>query len=408
VDALQEMKNATAPNSPPLPDKKRLIIVGLEIGTTKVCAAVGEIKPDDTLNLLGVGQAPSRGVRKGEIVDFDSAQKSVVKALVDAEEKCDVMIKNVYLAITGSHISSLNNRVSAIIPKEQEEIGDADCERVRESAKGVSLPAQNNIIHSILQHYWIDGQEGILNPVGLMGSLLEAGFHIIHGVRTRIQSPIRCVNELDVEVEDVVFGPYAAAQAILNQNQKNLGAVVIDFGGGTTDYIVYADGVVKQSGVVSVGGDDIKTDISTGLRTPLAIAEKLNIDEGSVMMDQNLSDNAIVLKREFGFAGREIERKTLNAIIYTRIRETLIALRKRIAGEQDFKLIQAGIFLTGGISLVKGIGQLAERIFEMPVHLPHTQAMEGASAAAKNPQFSAAIGLLIYGQRTGGHTRFRK
>jgi cell division protein FtsA len=377
---------------------KDSIVVGLEIGTSKICVVVGETKGDGTLSVIGVGQAPSRGVRKGEIVDFDTAQKCVREALVDAEEKSDVMIESVYLAITGSHISSFNNRGVVNIPEEQEEIEESDCELVQASAKEVSLPAPNYIIHSILQHYYVDGQEGILNPVGLMGGRLEADFHIIHGVKNRIQNTIRCVKELDIEVEDIVFNPFAAAQVVLNQNQKNLGALVIDIGGGTTDYIVYVDGVVKQSGVLAVGGDHINSDISVGLRIPLARAEKLKIEEGSAILENTLPGETVYLKDDHGFVGKEIEREMLNTIIHLRVRETLEMLRRKLEEESYLDLLGAGLFLTGGTSQLKGVNHLAAEIFEMPVHLTHAQTVAGVTSVSENPQFSTAIGLIRYAQ----------
>ena len=377
---------------------KDSIVVGLEIGTSKICVIVGELKADGTLSILGVGQAPSRGVRKGEIVDFDTARQCVREALVDAEEKSDVMIESVYLALTGSHISSFNNRGVVNVPEEQEEIEEADCELVQASAKEVSLPAPNTFIHSILQHYYVDGQEGILNPVGLMGRRLDADFHIIHGVSTRIQNTIRCVKELDIEVEDIVFNPYAAAQVVLTQNQKNLGALVIDIGGGTTDYIVYVEGVVKQSGVFAVGGDHINNDISMGLRIPLARAEKLKIDEGSAILGNNLPGETVYLKDDHGFVGKEIERETLNTIIHMRVRETLEMLRRRLEEESYLELLGAGLFITGGTSQLRGIEHLAGEIFELPVQLTHAQTVGGVTSVAENPQFSTAIGLIRYAQ----------
>ena len=259
-------------------------MVGLEIGTSKICVVVGEGRPDGTIKILGVGQAPSRGVRKGEIVDFETAMKCVHEAVVDAETKSDVMIRSVYVGVAGSHIQSFNNRGSVALPEDRDEIDEQDIEDVKINAREVSIPAQNAFLHSIIQHYHVDGQDGVLNPVGMLGQKLEADFHIIHGVRTRIQNTIRCVKELPLEVEDVVFTALASAQVVLTQHQKNLGALVIDIGGGTTDYILYVDGAVKQSGVLGVGGDHITNDISMGLRIPMTRAEKLKIEEGSVTL----------------------------------------------------------------------------------------------------------------------------
>src|SRR4026208_2544206 len=251
------------------------LMVGLEIGTSKICVVVGESRPDGTLKILGVGQAPSRGVRKGEIVDFETAMKCVQEAGVDARQKSHVMIKSVYVAVAGSHLQSVTNRGCVMLPEDRDEIDEQDVEDVKINAREVSIPAQNAFLHSIIQHYHVDGQDGVLNPVGMLGQKLEADFHIIHGVRTRIQNTIRCVKELPLEVEDVVFAPLASAQVVLTQHQKNLGALVIDIGGGTSHYLVYVDGAVKQSGVLAVGGDHITNDISMGLRIPMARAEKL-------------------------------------------------------------------------------------------------------------------------------------
>src|SRR5215210_4085743 len=383
------------------------IVVGLEIGTSKICAVVGESKPDGSIKILGVGQAPSRGVRKGEIVDFDTAQKCVHEALVDAEEKSDVMIQSVYVTITGSHIASFNNRGSVQIPEEQEEITDADCENVQGSAREVSIPHQNAFIHSILQHYFIDGQEGILNPVGMLGRKLDADFHIVHGIATRIKNTIRCVKEIPLEVEDIVFSPLASAQVVLNQQQKGLGALVIDMGGGTTDFLVYSDGAVKQSGVLGIGGDHITNDISMGLRIPMARAEKLKIEEGNVTLGNCLPGETVYLKDDCGFAGKEIERETLNTIIHMRGRETLELLRSKPDDSVDLHMLGAGVFITGGTSQLKGIDHLAQDIFELPVHVTHAQTMSGLTSAFENPQFSAAIGLIKYAHAQSMHMNRR-
>ncbi len=374
------------------------ILVGLEIGTSKICVVVGDSKADGSIKILGVGQAPSRGVRKGEIVDFDTAQKCVHEALVDAEEKSDVMIQSVYLGVTGAHIASFNNRGMVAVPEEQEEIIDADCDSVRASAREVSIPSQNMFIHSILQHYYVDGQEGILNPVGMMGHKLEADFHIIHGIGTRVKNAVRCVKEIPLEVEDVVFNPLAAAQVVLNQQQKNLGALAIDIGGGTTDYLMYVDGAVRQSGSLGIGGDHITNDISMGLRIPMARAEKLKCEEGSVTLGMSLPGETVTLKDDSGFAGKEVERETLNTIIHMRVRETLELLRRHLEAGGDLELLGAGIFITGGTSLLRGIDALAQEIFELPVHITHAQTMSGLTSAFENPQFSTAIGLIKYAQ----------
>src|SRR5438067_5975004 len=374
------------------------LMVGLEIGTSKICVVVGESRPDGTTKILGVGQAPSRGVRKGEIVDFETAMKCVHEAVVDAEQKSDVMIRSVYVGVGGAHIQSFNNRGCVILPNDRDEIDEEDIEDVKISAREVSIPAQNAFLHSIIQHYHVDGQDGVLNPVGMLGEKLEADFHIIHGVRNRIQNTIRCIKELPLDVEDVVFSALASAQVVLTQHQKNLGALVIDIGGGTTDYILYVDGAVKQSGILAVGGDHITNDISMGLRIPMARAEKFKTEEGGCGLGNCLPGETILLKGDSGFAGKESERETLNTIIHLRLHETFELLKRKLEEEPFINYAGAGVFITGGCSLVNGIDHLAGEIFEMPAHVTHAQTLSGLTSAVENPQFSTAIGLLKYAQ----------
>lgn len=374
------------------------IIVGLEVGTSKVCAVVGETKHDGTVRILGVGEAPSRGVRKGEIVDFETASKCVREALVDAEEKSDVMIGSVYLAVTGGHIESFNNRGAVNLPEDREEICEEDFEDVQSSAREVSIPAPNTFIHSILQHYYVDGQDGVLNPIGMFGRKLEADFHIIHGMSMRIKNSVRCVKEVGPEVLDVVFSPLATAQVVLDQNQRSLGALVIDMGGGTTDYVVYVDGAVKDSGSVPIGGDHITNDISLGLRIPMAKAEKLKVEEGNVTLGNCLPGETVTLKDETGFVGKEIEREMFNTIVHCRVRETFELLKRKLDADHYLPFLGAGLMLTGGCSQLRGIQHLAEEIFGLPVHVTHAQTVSGLTSAFENPQFSTAIGLIKYAE----------
>src|ERR1700730_2649897 len=215
------------------------IFVGLEIGTTKVCVVVAEARHDNTLKILGVGNAPSRGIRKGELVDFETAKRCVHDAIVDAEERSDVEISEVYLGISGGHIRSFNNRGIVLLEEGREEIDEQDLEDVRTNAREVSLPMEDCILHTIIQHYYVDGQDGVLNPVGLLGKKLEADFHIVYGIRTRIQNEIRCVKELELEPADVIINSFATGQRVLEKNHTLLGAIVIDIGGGTNGFFGY-------------------------------------------------------------------------------------------------------------------------------------------------------------------------
>src|SRR5205823_2192305 len=282
--------------------------------------------------------------------------------------------------------------------EDRDEIDEQDVADVKINAREVSIPAQNAFLHSIIQHYQVDGQQGVLSPAGMFGQKLEADFHIIHGVRTRIQNTIRCVKELPLDVEDVVFSGLASAQVVLTQHQKDLGALVIDMGGGTTDYVLYADGAIRQSGCLGVGGDHITNDISMGLRIPMARAEKLKIEEGTCVLGNCLPGEMILLKDDSGFAGKEIERETLNTIINLRVRESFELLKRRLEKEPYLSYVGGGIYITGGCSLLNGIDHLASEIFDLPAHVVHAHTTSGLTSAVENPQLSTAIGLIKYAQ----------
>ncbi len=372
--------------------------VGLEIGTTKVCAVVAESRPNGELRLLGVGESPSRGVRKGEIVDFTNASKCVHDALADAEDRSDREIDKVWLGITGSHIKGFNHRNSAILPAEAE-ITDAEIEEVECKEQDLGIPKENHMLHSIIQRYYVDGQAGVIDPRGMLGSRLEADFHIIHGIANRIQNAIRCVKEFEIEVADVVVNSVASAQVVLNDHQKRAGALVVDIGGGTTDFLIYQDGAIRHSGVIAIGGDHITNDLCIGLRIPIARAEKLKIEEGSTEIDTIKANDRITLKNDTGFSGKEVDRRTLNLIIHARLQELLTILRKHVQEVVPEHLLGAGILLTGGCSQTKGIRELAESVFQgTPVNLAHAQSVSGPASAFENPQLSTCIGLTRYAQ----------
>lgn len=374
------------------------IVVGLEIGTSKIAAVVGDVRPDQPIRILGVGLTPSRGVRKGEIVDLETASRCVRDALADAETASDVDIRTVYLGVAGAHIRSLESRGFVSIPEDQGEVLIQDIQQVQESARQVTLPPDHCFLHSILQHYYVDGQDEVLNPVGLQGSKLEADFQIVHGSAKRIGNSIRCVRELGVEVTQPVFNGVAAAQVVLNADQKNAGAVMIDMGGGTTDFVAYNHGAVKACGSLALGGDHITNDISLGIRIPMARAEWLKTQEGGVLLSGEAAEGRVVLKAEAGFAGCSVERKLLNTIIACRVRETLELVRRELEAVRALKYLGGGILLTGGCSLIEGIDELATEVFGVPVRLTHAHAVSGPASAFENPQLSAAIGLIKYAQ----------
>lgn len=377
---------------------KSTIYVGLEIGTSKICVVVGEVRPDGAIKILGVGQAPSRGVRKGEIVDFENAQACLHDALVRAEDRSDVMINNVFLAITGAHIKSFNNRGTMRIPEEQNEITGDDLEEVKEIARDVDIPQENVFLHSIVRDYYVDGQEKVNQPAGMLGKMLEADYHIIHCIKTRVQNTIRCVREIPLDVEDVVFSPVASAQVVLTQEHKDRGALLIDIGGGTTDFVMYSGGSISSSGCIGVGGDHVTNDISVVMKIPLTKAEKLKVNYGAAILSESPDPEPIVIDDDPQLAGREIDSGLLNEIINARMTETLERLRDQVSMDGELEALGAGVFLTGGCSKLEGLDKLTEQIFNLPVSRGNIGSMSGASAAFENPQYSTPMGLIRYAQ----------
>jgi cell division protein FtsA len=375
---------------------KSTIYAGLEIGTHKICVVVGEAKRDGAIKILGVGQAPSRGVRKGEIVDFDKVQTCLNDALVRAEDRSDVMIRNVFLGVSGAHIESLNNRGCHCLPEDQPEITEDDMEEAKEIARNVAIPQQNVFLHSITRQYIVDGQEAVRQPTGREARTLEADYHIIHGVRGRIQNAIRCVREIPLEVEDVVFNPIAAAQVVLNREAKHQGALMLDFGAGTVDYVLYEDGMVTASGCVPLGGDHISQDIAQAFQMPHGRAERIKIDEGSVFYDDVPANEMIRVEDDNGLHVGDVERGFLNEVIFLRTQEILTQVRGRV--EEHLGKLAAGVYLTGGVSLTKGIDAVAKDVFGLKVTKAGSAPVSGVTATFENPQYSAPIGLIRYAQ----------
>lgn len=363
-----------------------------------MCVVVGEVRSDGAIKILGVGQHPTAGVRKGEIVDAETAQQCLHEALVKAEDRSDVMVKNVFLAVTGSHIESLNNKGTIRISEDDAEITESDLAEVKDIARDVSIPREDAIIHSILQHYYVDGQEKVLNPVGKLGQKLEADYHIIHGVKNRIQNAIRCVREVPLEVEDIVFSPVAAAQVVLNREAKQQGALLIDIGGGTTEFILYVEGAVVASGCFGIGGDHITNDLSIVLKVPLARAEKLKLERCSARIDGVDPDRILDLEADSHFAGSKVKQLLVNEVVHMRLREIFQLVKEAIGESGYLAKVGKGIFLTGGTSLMEGAAEVAESVFEIPVERSSATSMSGPAAIFENPQYATPVGLIRYAQ----------
>ena len=372
------------------------IIVGLEIGTSKVCAVVGEMSLEGTLNIVGLGQSRSRGVRKGEICDAPAAEEDVRNAIVEAEQMADVEIRSVFLGVTGGHFRGFNNRGVHPIVSADREICDDDVQDVIKNAKTINLPAQNHVIHAIRQHFLVDGHDGITNPVGMLGGRIEVDVHVIHGHLNRLQNAIRTVKGLQLEVDEIVFNGLASSLALLTSEQKELGSLVIDMGGVTTEYVVYADGVIKHVGVLAVGGDHVSNDLAYGLKVPLGRAEQLKIEHGAAY-EGTAKGQTITLANELGLPLKTINLENLRRIMSLRLEEMfqLIGQDLEQAGLLDY--LRAGAFLCGGGSRLPGIAQLAERILQMPVSLGKANSISGLKSALDQPEFATAIGLVKFG-----------
>ena len=371
--------------------------VGLEIGTSKVAAIIAETRSDGLLRIIGAGEAPSRGVRKGEIVDISKITLCLTDAVSEAEEKADREITEVVAAVTGAHLDSLNNRGGVPIPEDRDEIEEEDIQEVEQSALDVTIPSGNVFLHTIIQHYYVDGQEGVASPLGMIGRKLEAEFHIVHGTKTRIQNNLRCIREANLKVTNVVMSAVASAHAVLEPSDRELGVLVIDIGGGTTDYILFRDGSVRQSGVLAVGGDHITNDISIGMRVPTKWAEKLKVEEADVAPGATSVRGSVQIE-DPTFAGGQIERRMLNIVTEARVRELLTLVKRRLQFDRQAQFVGSGVLLTGGTAELKGIAALASEIFGVPARVASPRPLMGPSALFESPRFSTAVGLVLYAQ----------
>lgn len=377
---------------------KETIIVGLEVGTSKVCVVVGEVLADGNIMIIGVGQVPSAGVRKGEIVDIEAAVQSIQAAVAEAEDNAGVEIHNVYASVSGGHIRSFNNRGSVPITNEDREISEEEVQNVLLNAKAVNIPVDHVVIHAIRQHFFVDGHDGIQNPVGMIGAKLEADVHVIHGVRTRLQNTIKAIKQVPLDVQNIAVSSFATALAVLTSEQQQLGAVVIDFGGGTTDYAVYRGGTIQHSGVLAVGGDHLTNDLAIGLRMPMNRAEQLKIEHGALVVPP--TEEVITFKREVGLPDLRISRQQVCQIMRLRVEETLTLVKRELEKHQLLDYLGAGVFITGGCSRLRGLAELAEEVFGLPVTLGRCQTVNGPTAALESPEYSTAIGLVRYARCT--------
>lgn len=383
------------------------IIVGLEIGTSKVCAVVGESGANGSLNIIGVGQARSRGVRKGEIADASAVADDVRNAIVEAEQMADVEIRSVYLGVTGGHVRGFSNRGVHPVVSADREITKEDVEDVIKNAKAINLPAENHVVHAIRQHFLVDGQDGVIDPVGMLGARVEVDMHVIHGNFNRLQNPIRVVKGLQLEVDAIVFNGLGSSLALLTSEQKEMGALVIDMGGGTTEFVVYGGGIIKHAGVLAVGGDHISNDLAYGLKVPLGRAEELKVKYGSSSVQDGDKGQSVGATDTVGLTVKPVNLGHLRRIMALRLEETFELIEADLAKAGLLDYVRAGVFICGGGARVAGVQQLAEKIFQLPAQLGRANSISGLKSALDQPEFATAIGLVKYGsfqqkRRTSG------
>jgi len=361
-----------------------------------VRTVIGEARDDGHLMITGLGESPSRGVRKGEIVDFDNAMACVRSALQVAEESGHVLIGNVHLVISGGHIKSLINRGSVPIMNSRHEVTGSDVEHVMNTARAVSLPPDRQVLHSICQNFTVDGLEGVIDPVGMEGATLGLDMLIIHGVLTRLRNIVKVVKNIQVDVEDVAFSGLCAALAVLTPEEKDAGVLVIDLGGGTTDFVAYARNAIACAGGIGVGGDHITNDIARGLRIPTLEAEEMKEEYGSAVVELAARSQKIPLPVDAGMPQRSVKLSDLHTIIHLRAEETLNLVKAQVNESNLVPSLGAGIVLTGGGAHLEGITKLAEKVFGLPCRVGKPRGVTGLATVTEGPEYAATVGMVRY------------
>lgn len=376
------------------------LIVALDIGTTKVCAIVAEIKSPDEINVLGVGTHPSNGLKKGVVVNIDKTIESIKSAVSQAEEMSGCEIRSVYVGVAGGHVQGMSGH--GMITLKSKEVTAPDVERAIESASAVMIPSDREVLHVIPQEYIVDGQSGIKDPVGIYGMKLETKVHIVTGQITAAQNLVKCVHSAGMDVSDIVLEQIASSEAVLSNDEKEIGVVLIDCGGGTCDVAIFYGGTIRCTENIALGGDHIDRDISLGLSTPLSEARKIKEKYGSAYAENVPSDEIIQIESVGGRPPRKIIRKDLAMIIEPRMEEIFSMVRKAINRSGYKDLIPAGAVITGGSINIDGSQEIAEKVLGVPVRIGQPNSVGGLSDHTSNPLYATGVGLLLYGVKSGG------
>lgn len=373
------------------------MIVGLDIGTSKVVAIVGAITPEGQLEVVGIGSHRSNGLKKGVVVNIESTVMSIQRAIEEAELMAGCQINSVYAGIAGSHIRSLNSH--GIVAIRDREVFPQDLERVIDAAQAVAIPADQKVLHILPQEFLIDEQDGVKEPLGMSGVRLEAKVHLVTCAVNASQNIEKCIRRCGLEVEDIILEQLASSYAVLTEDEKELGVCVVDIGGGTTDIAVFKDGAIRYTGVLPIAGDQVTNDIAMALRTPTPNAEEIKIKYACALAKLTSPDETIKVPSVGDRQPRDLSRQALAEVVEPRYDElfTLVQSELRRSGYED--LLAAGIVLTGGTSKMEGVVELAEEIFHMPVRLGSPQNIRGLTDIVNNPIYSTGVGLLIYGMK---------
>jgi len=384
--------------------KKEAVVVGLDIGTTKICAVVGQIN-EGQVDIIGLGTTPSKGLRKGVVVNIDSTVQSIKKAIEEAELMAGCQITSVYAGIAGGHIKGINSH--GVIAVKNREITSNDVKRVIDAASAVAIPMDREVIHIIPQEFIVDEQDGIRDPVGISGVRLEGRVHIVTGAITSAQNIIKCANRAGLDVNDIVLEQLGSSEAVLMPEEKELGVAIIDLGGGTTDLVIFSNGAIKHTSVVALAGNHITNDISMGLRTPLEEAEKLKKRYGCALASMVQKDETIEVPSVGGRNPRVLSRQTLAEIVEPRVEEILTLVHHEVMKTGYANLIASGIILTGGTAVLEGLPELAEQIFNLPVRRGIPIGIGGLVDLVHSPIYATGVGLVLYGSKHETQSRFK-
>jgi len=377
--------------------EERNLIIGLDIGTSKVVAIVAELLPDNSLNVIGLGQHTSRGLKKGVVINIDSTVNATQRAIAEAELMAACKIREVFTGIAGSHVQSINAR--GMVKIKDAEVSEADVQRVIETAQAIALPSDQQILHILTQEYIIDGQEDVREPLGMSGMKLEVKVHIVTGAVAAAQNIVKSIKRCGLEVSDLILQPLASSEAVLTEDEKELGVCLVDIGGGTTDIAVFKQGAIRHTAVIPIAGDQITNDVAVALRTPTQSAEEIKMRHGCALRQLADPRESVEVQGTDGRESRYLTVQTLAEVIEPRVVELYEFVQAELRRSGLEEMIASGIVITGGSAMMRGMVELGEEIFHMPVRLGMPRYVGGLSEVVSNPRYATGVGLLLIGKK---------